>query len=324
MSIVITGSVAYDYLMGFPGKFREHIIADKLESISLSFLVESMKRQRGGVGGNIAYTMKLIGGEPTLFATVGQDFGDYRAWLHAQGVCTDHVIEIEDDFTASFFVNTDTEQNQIASFYTGAMAHARNYSLSDRGLTDADMVIVSPNDPVAMVNYCQECRDIGIPYAYDPSQQVAFMGGEDLTQSIPGAAWLLGNEYEMAVIEKKTGWSQDDLRTRVQNLIVTLGKKGAIIYKGDEIIEIPAAQVHNVVEPTGAGDAWRGGFFASLSLGLPWEVAGRVGSLCSAYCLEHLGPSTHSFAWAEFSARYEQNFGAEPLLEKLKIRGVTV
>lgn len=324
MSIVITGSVAYDYLMGFPGKFREHIIADKLESISLSFLVESMKRQRGGVGGNIAYTMKLVGSEPTLFATVGQDFGDYGAWLRSHGISTDHVIEIQDDFTASFFVNTDAEQNQIASFYTGAMAHARNYSLSDRGLTGADLVIVSPNDPIAMVNYCQECRDLEIPYAYDPSQQVAFMGGAELTKSIPGATYLLGNEYEMAVIEKKTGWHQEDLRGRVENLIITLGKKGSIIYAGDEMIEIPAARVQNVIEPTGAGDAFRGGFFASLSMGLPWEVAGRVGSLCSAYCLEHLGPSTHSFTWAEFVGRYEENFGAEPQLERLRIRGVAV
>ncbi len=324
MSIVITGSVAYDYLMGFSGKFREHIIAEQLENLSLSFLVESMKRQRGGVGGNIAYTMKLVGGDPTLFATVGQDFSDYRTWMEAQGIATDHVIEIADDFTASFFVNTDQEQNQIASFYTGAMAHARNYSLADRGLTGADMVIVSPNDPVAMVNYCQECRDLKIPYAYDPSQQVAFMSGEDLTASIPGATYLLGNEYEMAVIAKKTGWAQDDLRERVDNLIVTLADKGSIIYKGDEVIEIPAAKVTNIVEPTGAGDAYRGGFFAGLSLGLPWAVAGRIGALCGAYCLENLGPSTHSFAWAEFADRYAQNFGQEPLLEGLGIQGVTV
>jgi len=158
MSTVITGSIAYDYLMTFSGKFREQIIPDQLENLSLSFLVDSMKRERGGVAANIAYSMNLIGGDPLIFATVGQDFGDYRAWMAEQDISVEHIIEISDDFTASFFVSTDQEQNQIANFYTGAMAHARNYSLADRGLTDAELVIISPNDPVGMINYAQECR----------------------------------------------------------------------------------------------------------------------------------------------------------------------
>jgi len=307
MSTVLTGSIAYDYL--------------QLENLSLSFLVDSMKRERGGVAANIAYSMNLIGGDPLIFATVGQDFGDYKAWMVAQGLSIEHVIEIMDDFTASFFVSTDREQNQIANFYTGAMAHARNYSLADRGLTNADLVLISPNDPVGMINYAQECRDHKIPFAYDPSQQVAFLDGDSLIQSIPGATYLLGNEYELAVIQKKTGWSLEQIRDQVKHLIVTRGDKGSSIYDGDsgDEVEIPIAQVSQVVDPTGAGDAFRGGFFAALHKGLGWEISGRVGALCSAYCLEHIGTASHSFSWAEFADRYEENFGRQPLLEKLTI-----
>ena len=324
MSLVITGSVAYDYLMTFSGKFREQIIPDQLQNLSLSFLVDSMKRERGGVAANIAYNYKLLGAEPIIFATVGQDFGDYRAWMEQQQLSTKHVIEITDDFTASFFVSTDQEQNQIANFYTGAMAHARNYSLADRGLTNADLVLVSPNDPIAMINYSQECRNLSIPFAYDPSQQVAFLGGDELKQSIPGATYLFGNEYELAVIEKKTGWSLADLRSRVQNVIVTQGAKGSTIYATDEVVQVPAATITSVVDPTGAGDAYRGGFFAAKQAGLAWEQCGKVAALCGAYALENLGTTTHTFTWVEFINRYEATFEREPALEALPIAGVAV
>lgn len=320
MSIVVTGSVAYDYLMTFSGKFREHIIPEQLQSLSLSFLVDSMKRQRGGVGANIAYTLRLLGAEPTLLATVGQDFTDYRLWLQEQGISTEHIIEIPEDFTASFFVSTDQEQNQIANFYTGAMAHARNYSLRDRGLTDADLVIISPNDPVAMMNYAEECRELEIPFAYDPSQQVAFLDGDSLRQSIPGAFFLLGNEYELALIQRKTGWSFAEIRNQVQNLVVTHGAKGSTVYAGDAEISVPSVTISSVVDPTGAGDAYRGGFFAAYSAGLDWEQCGKVGALCGAYALECMGTTSHTFGWAEFADRYESNFGVEPSLEQLRVR----
>ncbi|MEM7534120.1 MAG: carbohydrate kinase family protein [Chloroflexota bacterium] len=325
MTTVITGSVAYDYLMTFSGKFREQIIPEQLENLSLSFLVDSMKRERGGVGANIAYTMKLLGDDPILLATVGQDFGDYHAWLVAQEINVDHIIEIREDFTASFFVSTDLEQNQIANFYTGAMAHARNYSLQSRGLDDASLVIISPNDPVAMINYAQECRDLDIPFVYDPSQQVAFLSGEDLAQSIPGATYLFGNEYELAVIQKKTGWSLDDIRGQVENLVMTLGAKGSVIYGGTganaEEMHIPIATVDHMIDPTGAGDAFRAGFFAALDQGLGWDICGRVGALCSTFCLENVGTTTHQFNWVTFADRYAANFGHEPELERLAIGG---
>ena len=188
---------------------------DQLDKISLSFLADSLRRERGGVAANIAYTMKLLGADPIVFATVGQDFGDYRRWMEEHGLRTDHIVEIEGEYTASFFVGSDLEENQIAIFYTGAMAQARNYSLEDRGLADSQIVLISPNDPLAMLKYAQECRRLGIAYAYDPSQQIARLSGEDLAASIPGAAYLLCNEYELGMVQKKTGWSLDDIRGEV-------------------------------------------------------------------------------------------------------------
>lgn len=317
MSVIVTGSIAYDYLMSFPGKFTEHILPEKLQSISLSFLVDSMVRQRGGVAANIAYTMKLLGGDPVIVGTVGQDFGDYRRWLEGHGLRTDQIIEIPDEFTASFFVSTDQDQNQIANFYTGAMAHARTISLAARGLTDAEIVIISPNDPQAMLNYAEECRQLGIPFAYDPSQQIARLSGEELRQSIPGAAFLMVNDYEAAVAQEKTGWTLDQIRRQVETLVVTEGKEGSVIYRDEAIIRVPVAAPVQIAEPTGAGDGYRGGFFAAWCAGLPLAVCGRVGALCSTYILEQVGTSSHSFSLAEFIARYEANFGKEPGLARL-------
>ncbi len=311
---VITGSVAYDYLMHFPGRFRDHILPDQLDNISLSFLADSMRRERGGVAANIAYTMKLLDCDPVILATVGEDFGDYRRWLEAQGLSTAQIIEVPDDLTATFFVSTDDDQNQIANFYTGAMGAARRYSLADRGLTGASLVLISPNDPVAMLNYATECRTLGIPYAFDPSQQTARLNGDDFRASIPGATYLLCNEYELAMIQNKTGWSLETILENVGTLVLTLGKKGSVLYTGGEVLEVPVAKVLHMDDPTGAGDAYRGGFFAGLEHGLPLAVCGRVGALCSAYALEHIGTTAHRFTPGEFAARYEATFGAEPAL----------
>ncbi len=317
MSFVITGSVAYDYLMFYPGLYREQILPDQLDKISLSFLAESMRKERGGVAANIAYTMKLLGADPVVLATVGQDFGDYRRWMETHGLRTDHVVEIPDEFTASFFVGSDQEHNQIAIFYTGAMAHARNYSLAARGLHDAQAVLVSPNDPGAMLAYTQECRQLGIPYGYDPSQQIARLSGADLLESIPGATYLLCNEYELAMILNKTGWSLNQLCSEVRVLVNTLGKEGSRIYVEETLLEVPAARVERAVDPTGAGDAYRGGLFAALLAALPWEVAGRVASLCGAYALEQRGTTTHRFTPEEFIERYTENYGQESCLQAL-------
>jgi len=318
MEFVITGSVAYDYLMRFPGRFRDHILPDQLDSLSVSFLAESMRRERGGVAANVAYTMKLLGADPLILATVGNDFGDYRRWLEAQGLRTDQIVEIPDELTATFFVSTDLDQNQIANFYSGAMSYARYYSLESRQLSSAGMVMISPNDPTAMLNYAAECKRLSIPFAFDPSQQLARLSGDDLRESVPGASHLLCNEYELAMIQNKTGWTLEHIVGLVGALVLTLGKQGSAIYTGGEEIRIPAAPLERIDDPTGAGDAYRGGLFAARMAGLSWEVCGRTGALCSAYALEHVGTTSHRFTVDEFIARYESVFGAEPALAGLR------
>lgn len=318
MEFVITGSVAYDYLMRFPGRFRDHILPDQLDSLSVSFLAESMRRERGGVAANVAYTMKLLGADPLILATVGNDFGDYRHWLEMQGLRTDQIVEIPEELTATFFVSTDLDQNQIANFYSGAMGYARYYSLESRRLSSAGMVMISPNDPTAMLNYAAECKRLAIPFAFDPSQQLARLNGEELRESVPGAALLLCNEYELAMIQNKTGWSLEHIVGLVGGLVLTLGKQGSVIYTGGKEIRIPAAPLEHIDDPTGAGDAYRGGFFAARMAGLPWGVCGRTGALCSAYALEHVGTTSHRFTVDEFIARYESAFGTEPELARLR------
>ncbi len=309
MRIVVSGSIAYDYLMSFPGRFTDQIIPEKLARLSVSFLVDDMVRQRGGTAANIAYSLKLLGGDPILLGTVGQDFGDYAAWLQANGIRTDHIVEIPHKFTASFFVSTDEEQNQIANFYAGAMSDCKEISLADRGLTDADVVIISPNDPQAMLNYATECRDLSIPFAYDPSQQTARLSGEALRASIPGAGWLMVNDYEFEVIQQKTGWPKERILREVDTLIVTEGRAGSYICHHGEEFKVPVAPPQlRAAEPTGVGDAYRGAFFAAYSLGLPVDVCGRVGALCATYVLEQVGTTNHRFTLPEFVQRYEDSF----------------
>jgi adenosine kinase len=317
---VITGSVAYDYFMNYPGRFRDHILADQLENITLSFLVDSMRRQRGGVATNIAYTHRLLGGAPIIFSTVGQDFGDYRRWLEELGLDTSHLITLHDDFTASFFCNTDNEGKQISSFYSGAMLHASKYTLEERGLQTASLVMIGAGDPVAMLNQAAECRRLGIPYALDPSFQVARFSGEEMIAHFPGAAYVFCNEYEAAIVQSKTGWSLDEFKAQVETLVITLAEKGSTIYSDfgqRQAIAVPPGRPYKVVHPTGAGDAYRGGFFVARLKDLPLEVSGRVGSLAATYAIEHAGPMDHHYTIDEFIARYEENFGQERLLQKL-------
>src|SRR6478609_9228730 len=227
MRIIVTGSIAFDYLMSFPGKFTEHLLPEHMQRLSLSFLVDSMDKRRGGCAPNIAYTLALLGERPRLMGTAGQDFGDYRRWLEAAGVDTSLVKEVPDKFTASFFCSTDAENNQIASFYTGAMANAGE--LSFRTVPDCGMAIVSPNDPAAMLQYAEECRAIAIPYIWDPGQQCARMSGDELRDGLAGAAIVICNDYEFELIRQKTGLDEDAILAHSGALVVTRGERGCSI-----------------------------------------------------------------------------------------------
>lgn len=316
MDIVLTGSVAFDYLMKFPGYFRDHILPDKLDHISLSFLVESMTHLRGGTAPNIAYTLALLGGRPRIMATVGEDFSEYRAWLESQGVDTQAMKVIPGVSTASFFCNTDRSNAQIASFYPGAMAYAADLSFKDLA-ERPDLVMISPNDPVAMTQYAAECCSLGIPYLYDPSQQLARLSTQDVRQGIEDAHALFVNDYEFGLIENMTGMTLQEVLGHVHFLVITCGEQGAQIYVEGQTFSIPIVPASEVVDPTGVGDAFRGGFLTGYSRGWDWTLCGQMGALAATYCLERSGPQGHSYTPVEFVTRFRQYFDDEGRLDLL-------
>ncbi len=318
MKIACTGSIAFDYLMTFPGYFKEHILPESLHKISLSFLVDSMVRQRGGTAPNIAHTLALLGSSPYLVGTVGEDFVEYRAELNGKGVDTTYTKKIDGVFTASFFVNTDLSNAQIASFYTGAMQYATEVPIAAIQPDLPDLVVISPNDPKAMDNYVTECVNLGIPFLYDPGQQVVRSAPEELKRGAENAQSLFVNDYEYELLKKHTGLTEDDLLNSLEFMVITLGDKGALIYADGEKYEIPVVPTNTIVDPTGVGDAFRGGFLSGFAYGLDWLTCGRMGALAATYCLEKRGPQVHTFSIDEFISRYAENFGDASALSVLQ------
>lgn len=322
--IVVTGSVAFDYLMTFPGRFVEHLIPDQLARLSVSFLVDEMRRVEGGCAANIAYGLALLGEPPLLYATAGPDAAAYRDRLEAEGVDVSGLRICTDVYTASFFVSTDKDHNQIASFYTGAMARARELTINGFEPSDCALVVISPNDPEAMVKYARECREARIPFLYDPSQQVARLTGEELAKGLEGASILIANDYEMGVLTQKTGWSAEEVERRVPAVIVTHGPEGSTIALSLEGTDTtlrhrirPAKLEGAALDPTGVGDAFRAGLLRGLRAGVSWEVAGRMGSVAAVIALEHQGPQPPRYSLAQFADRYAANFGEEPAVRGL-------
>lgn len=313
MPIIVTGSVATDYIMKYPGRFLEHIRPEQ-GKISVSFLVEEKRMSRGGCGPNIAYNLALLGQRPRLMAAAGQDFGDYRAWLEAQGVDTSLTVAFPDEFTATFTVITDLEQNQVAGFHAGAMSRARELSLRGVDPATVDMVIISPNDPMAMLKYAAECREMGIRFIFDPSQQLARFDAAQVFAGMAGAYALTVNDYELELIKAKTGLDEAGILDRVGMLVVTRGAAGATLMSKERRVDVPVARPRAIVDPTGVGDAFRGGLLTGLVRGYPWEVTGRLGALAATYCLEQVGTMNHRYTRAEFAARYRENFGDTPEL----------
>jgi adenosine kinase len=308
MQIILTGSVAFDYLMTFPGYFRDHILPDKLDSISLSFLVDSLTRRRGGNAPNIAYTLALLGERPHIMASVGEDFAEYRTWLESKGIDTSRMKVIPDVFTASFFCNTDRSNAQIASFYPGAMGYASQLSFRQWEGERPDLVVISPNDPEAMKQYVVECRELGFAYLYDPSQQIVRLTGEDLRAGIEGALSLFVNDYEFSLVQKMTGMTSQDMLGHLKFMVVTCGKQGSTVYAEGKVYHIPIVPPECIADPTGVGDAFRGGFLTGYSHGWDWEICGQMGALAATYCLEQEGPQGHSYTPAEFISRFRQHF----------------
>ena len=324
MTVAVTGSMAFDYIMSFPGKFADHILPEQIQILSVSFLVDSMRRERGGCAGNIAYNLALLDQPVLLMATVGQDAPEYIAALRQQGVDTSGVLQLHREFTASFFVSTDQVNNQIASFYTGAMAKSGQISFADQDYEHITLAIISPNDPQAMVKYARECQQLGIPYIYDPSQQIPRLSAQELIAGIQGAKILIVNDYEYEMLKKHTGWHDDDIQAAVETVIITLGEKGAVIrVTAKETggrglfkeVNIPIAPPVRIADPTGVGDAFRAGLITGLMRGYPWEVTGRLGSLAATYVLEQHGTQRHHYTRQQFAARYRELFGQAAELE---------
>jgi adenosine kinase len=307
MNIVVTGSIAFDYLMSFPGKFTDHILPEHIQRVSLSFLVDSMDKRRGGCAPNIAYTLALLGERPRLMATAGEDFGDYQRWLEAAGVDTSLVRQVDGKFTASFFCSTDVDNNQIASFYTGAMANAAE--LSFRTVTDCGLAIISPNDPDAMLQYADECRTLRIPFIFDPGQQCARLNGAELLDGLHGARLLICNDYEFELIREKTGLDGPAVLAQVGALVVTRGEKGASVRAGGDSFDVPAVAPLREGDPTGVGDAYRGGFMKGMAAGADYRTCAQLGSVAATFALEYVGGTSHAYTREEFAARYESHFG---------------
>jgi adenosine kinase len=318
MRQVVTGSIATDHLMVFPGQFTEQLIEGHLDKVSLSFLVDELKIHRGGIAANIAFGMARLGLRPVLVGAVGADFADYRQWLDAHQVETRHVRVSENLHTARFLCTTDADNNQIASFYAGAMNEARHIDLAGilQSVQDVDIVLICPDDPEAMLRHTQACRSTAVPFAADPSQQIARMSGTDLRQLVDGARYLFTNEYERALLIRKTGWPADQLVNRVGAWVTTTGPKGVIIESSaGPSVSVAAAALGQTVDPTGAGDAFRAGFLAGTCRGVGQERSAQMGCAMAALVMETTGTQEYVFEPEGFLARISESYGAQAAAE---------
>ncbi|MBH5334460.1 carbohydrate kinase family protein [Streptomyces pactum] len=318
MRIAVTGSIATDHLMTFPGRFADQLVADQLHTVSLSFLVDTLDVRRGGVAPNICFGMGVLGLRPILVGAAGSDFAEYRAWLDRHGVDTASVRISEMLHTARFVCTTDTDHNQIASFYTGAMSEARQIELqpvADR-VGGLDLVHIGADDPEAMVRHTEECRTRGIPFAADPSQQLARMDGDDIRRLIDGARYLFTNEYEKALVETKTGWTAEEILGKVGTRITTLGAQGVRIERrGEEPVVVGCAEEEAKVDPTGVGDAFRAGFLAGLSWELGLERSAQVGCMLATLVIETLGTQEYELRRGHFMERFAKAYGDDAASE---------
>ncbi|HMQ30773.1 MAG TPA: carbohydrate kinase family protein [Chloroflexaceae bacterium] len=323
MRIVVTGSLAFDYIMDFPGYFKDHMLMEKAHMLSVSFLVDSMRKMRGGVAGNIAYNLTLLGERPLLVGAAGHDFGDYRSWLEGQGVDTSGVSVIAHEFTSSCFINTDKANNQIVAFYAGAMAHDHKSTLADKGLTARDLVLISPTTPEAIGRYAVECQQLGIPYVFDPGKQSPRLEADHIRLGLRGARVFVGNDYEFGMMARKLDVSEQELIASVPLTVITRGEQGSLIYTDGRLAaEIPTAPVAEVKDPTGAGDAYLAGLAFGIARDLPLEVTGRVAALAAAYAIEERGCQEHGYTRAAFGERYRAAFGSDLPGEAVTAAGV--
>lgn len=308
MRIAVAGSIATDHLFTFEGRFAEALLPEQLHNVSVSFLATDLQVRRGGTGANIAFGMGVLGSSPLLVGAVGKDSADYLGWLQEHGVDTTHVRVSETLNSARFTCTTDRDQAQIATFFPGAMVEAAQIDLASVG--EVDLVVIAPDDPGAMLRHTQSCRDRGVPFAADPSQQLTFMDGEAISGLVEGATYLFSNEYESALISDKTGWSAEDVLDRVGTRVTTHGAKGITISrKGEPTIEVAPAPAREVAEPTGVGDAFRAGFLCAIGWGLSLERSAQVGALVATHVVETVGTQEYTLSGDGFRSRFHSAYG---------------
>ncbi|HKW69282.1 MAG TPA: carbohydrate kinase family protein [Candidatus Dormibacteraeota bacterium] len=308
--VLCTGSIAYDYILTFKGRFKDHILLDKTHILNLSFLVDDLQKRRGGVAGNYAYNLALLGHPSAVLATAGQDAAEYRDWLVARGVDCRGLRLLDGELSATGFTTTDLDDNQLTGYYGGAMWRADMLGLDD-GPPNPDAVIVGPNDPRAMKRLVAECRDRGVPFVFDPAHQLPMMSGDDVTDGIDGSWIVIGNDYELELIQERTGRDLDGLLDLAEMVVTTLGRNGSRIATREGSVEVPSAAAVREADPTGAGDAYRSGLVAGLLRGLDLHAAGRVASLAATYAVEQVGTIEHTYTPEEFSTRHRECFGYE-------------
>jgi adenosine kinase len=318
VSIIVTGSIATDHLMVFPGRFTEQIVPEALDHLSVSFLVEDLAIHRGGAGANIAFNLGCLGLAPVLVGAVGADFAEYGQWLSAHGVDVSAVHVSQTQHTARFLCTTDSDQNQIASFYPGAMSESRDIELKpivDR-FGECDLVLVGPNDPAGMLRHTEECRDLGYPFAADPSQQLASLDGDQIKPLIEGAAYLFTNTYERGLLERKTGWGEEDILDRVGVSVMTRGAKGVTVQRpGEPVISVTPPQELGKADPTGVGDAFRAGFLAGVQWGVGDERAAQLGCMLATLVIESVGTQEHKLEPESFLERFSEAYGSDSAAE---------
>jgi adenosine kinase len=308
MAALICGSLAYDNIMVFPDRFKNHILPEKIHILNVCFMVPELRREFGGCAGNIAYNLKLLEGDPLPMGTVGSDFGPYFEWFDRAGIRRDYITVIDNTLTAQAFITTDLDDNQITAFHPGAMNFSHKNSVLDTmGVT---VGLLAPDGREGMIQHAREFVEAGIPFMFDPGQGMPMFSQDDLLQFIEQARWLAVNDYEWQLMQDRTGLSSRDLTERVEALIITRGAEGSSIYTQDHHYVIPAAQARAVKDPTGCGDAYRAGLLYGLMNKLDWETTGRIAALLGAIKIEHHGTQNHRFSRAEFEARYQESFGS--------------
>lgn len=307
MSALICGSYAFDNIMVFHDRFKNHILPDKVHMLNVSFLVPDMRREFGGCAGNIAYNLKLLGGEPLPMATVGNDFEPYAQWLEQCGIRSDHIKVIPDAFTGQAFITTDLDDNQITAFHPGAMGFSHENKVGDA--RDVKLGIVSPDGRDGMIQHAQQFAELDIPFIFDPGQGMPMFDGEDLMRFVEQATWVTVNDYEMQLLQDRTGKSPHEIAEHVEALIVTMGGKGSHVYTKAHRIEIPAAKTEQLADPTGCGDAYRAGLLYGLMHDMDWETTGRIASLMGAIKIQHHGTQNHRFDRQAFDDRFNEAFG---------------